>query len=107
MGVAEGMNELSGLQLTYLSHHHSQKSVRSDVEGNSEKDICASLVELARESSAGNIELEQCVAGRQSHALQFAHVPGAHDVASRFGMSADLLDDMTDLIDGISAGGWP
>lgn len=44
MRVAQRMDEISGLQPRYLSHHLQQQGIRGDIEGDTQKNIRAALV---------------------------------------------------------------
>ena len=79
VGVAGGVDELTGLQATDLSDHHCQQCVGGDVERDSEEGVGAALVELAGEFSFGHIELEKTVARRQGHLVHLSGVPGGDE----------------------------
>ena len=66
---------------------------------NAEEQVRASLVDLAREPAAGDVELEHRMAGRQGHPVEVRHVPRRHHEPPRFGKAADLLHHRRDLID--------
>ena len=76
MRVAEGMDEVAGLEAAGLCHHHRQQRIRGDVERHAEEHVGAALVQLAREASARDVELEQRVARRQGHVVHLGGVPG-------------------------------
>src|SRR6185369_17943529 len=65
--VAKRENKVARLQIAYLSHHHCQQRIRRDVERQSQKNIGRSLIELARESSFGDVKLKEQMTGRQRH----------------------------------------
>lgn len=69
MGIPKGMYEFSRLKPRDLSNHRGQESIGSDIEGDAEENIGASLVELARKPSIRDIELEEGVAWGQGHIL--------------------------------------
>lgn len=46
MRVAECVDEISGTQSAYLSHHHGQQCITCDVERHSEKTVGTALIEL-------------------------------------------------------------
>jgi hypothetical protein len=52
------MDELSWAEATALGHQNRQHRVGSDIERNPQKEIGASLIELAAEPSIGDIKLE-------------------------------------------------
>src|SRR4029079_18862277 len=68
VAVAAGPDEVAHAEVALLRNHVRQKSVRSDIERHPQEDIRTALVHLARQASAGNIELEQQVARWQLHA---------------------------------------
>src|SRR5687767_8515743 len=79
MRVAVGMHEVAGPESAYLRHHHREQRVRSDIERDAEKKVGAPLIELAGKPSAGNVELEERVAGQQRHLVEIPDVPGGND----------------------------
>jgi len=99
MGVAEGVDEFSWLQAGDLGHHQGEQRIAGDIEGDAEEDVTAALVELAGKATAGNIELEEAVAGGQGHLLDFVHFPGADDDAAGIRVVLDEADGVLDLVD--------
>lgn len=70
-----------------MGYHHGKEGVGGDVEGDTEEDIGAALVELAGEVAVAiDVELEEGVAGGEGHFMDFTGVPGADDVASGVGV---------------------
>ena len=69
MGIAEGVDELTGRVARHLGHHLRQQGVGGDVERHAEKDVGAALVELSGEAAVGDVELKEAVARRQGHLL--------------------------------------
>ena len=63
----------------WLRHHVHQQGVAGDVERHPEESIGAALVDLQRQAPVGHVELEEGVAGHQSHLAEVGHVPGAHN----------------------------
>ena len=96
-----------GCEVALLREHAGQQRVGGDVERHAEEHIGAALVELARQSAGGHVELEQHVAGRERHLLELADVPGAHEDAARIRIGAQLLHHGADLIDLAAVGGAP
>src|SRR3954454_7550792 len=47
------------------------------------------------------------MARRQGHRSEVGHVPGAHDQTARFRVAADLLDHISDLVDGFRLAAGP
>ena len=99
MQVAEGVDELLGLQAADLRDHHGEQGVGGDVEGDAEEEIRAALVELAAEFAARHIELHERMAWGQRHPVDLPGIPGADDVAAAVGILFQILHDACDLID--------
>src|SRR5689334_98660 len=76
MRVAESMYEFTGLQAANLRHHHREQRIGCDVERDTEKNVSAALIELARQPALRHIELEECMARRERHLRDIGHVPG-------------------------------
>src|SRR5687768_7391260 len=96
--VSESVNELAGFQIAGSSDHHGEQRVRSNVEGQAQEDIGRTLIELTRQLSVRNIELEEQVTRRQSHFRNLAYVPGADYQPTRIWIRFNLIDHLTDLI---------
>ena len=77
VGVTEGMDKITQSQSSCFRHHQNQQGIGCDVKGNTEKNISATLVELAGQFSIGHIKLKKGMAGRQSHLIDFTYIPGA------------------------------
>lgn len=101
--VACRMHEVAGAQSAHLRHHLEQQGVAGDVERHAKEGVRRALVELERETAFGHVELEEQVAGRQVHFLQFGHVPRRDDEAARIRIPPDLVHDVRNLVD-VSAG---
>ena len=67
VGIAEGVDEVAILQAACLCNHHGEKSIGGNVERDTEENVGRALVELAAETTVGNIELEEDVTGWQVH----------------------------------------
>ena len=76
MGVASGVDEITRFIARHLCHHLEQQGVRGDVEWHAEEGVSRTLLELERETVASHVELEDGVARRQRHLIDFCHVPG-------------------------------
>src|SRR5215831_14683202 len=63
VAVAPGPYELARLEIALLREQVGEERIARDVERHAEKEVGAALVELAGEPSAGDIELEERVAG--------------------------------------------
>ena len=79
VNISKSVNEIARLKPGNLSHHQQEQRIAGYIEGNPQKDISASLVELAGELSFRHIKLVEKVAGGKSHGLQLPDIPGAHD----------------------------
>src|SRR5262245_57212326 len=88
MRVAEGVNELAGLQAGHLCDHEGEQRVGGDIERHAEKDVGRALVELAGEPPLSHVELEEAVARRQSHLVDVGRVPSGDDQAAGIGIAA-------------------
>ncbi len=109
MRVPERVNELPGLQAANLRHHQGEQAVGGDVEGHAEKKVGTALVELAAEFLCFEVDvkLEEGVARRERHFLQFTDVPCVDNVSSASGVFPDGLDDGVDLVNASSVGRAP
>ena len=98
------MNSPGG-QARDVGHENGEQGVAGDVERNAQEEVGRTLVELARELSLGHVELEERVAGRQSHVGDIGRVPGRDDQAPANrggGIGLDRLDprdQVGDLVD--------
>ena len=99
MAVAAGPDEIADFQVALLRDHVRQQCVRRNVERHAQEDVRAALVELAGKASAGDVELEQQVAGWQFHPRNFRDVPCRHDQSPRVRIAADLREQVGDLVD--------
>lgn len=100
--VSEGVNELAGFEPGDLRQHAGQECVGGDVERDSQKEVRASLVELAGEFSFHHEELEERVAGWQCHLGGITWVPSRDYVASGVGVVLEVTDQLGDLIHAVS-----
>lgn len=99
VGVAEGVNEIAGLETTGLGNHHGEEGVAGNVEGDAKEYVGGALVELAAEAAVGNIELEEDMAGREVHLVNLAHVPSRHEEPAGIGIALDIVDEVGNLVD--------
>ena len=97
--IAEGVDKFAGLEIADLGDHGGEQRVGSYVEGNAEEKVGAALVELATESAVEDEELEESVAGRESHAVDLSRVPSGDEVPATVGIFADAFNEAGDLID--------
>jgi len=105
--VATGPDEVPGREAGDLGDHHRQQAVGGDVEGNTQADIAAALVELAVEAAVGDLKLEQAVARGQGHVLDLGRVPGGDDHTAAVRIRLDQIQQIRDLIDGTAIGRRP
>ena len=82
VGVARGVDEVARLQARHLRHHLQQERIAGNVERHSEERVSTALVELKRESTIGDVELEDGVAGWERHAVDLGHVPSRNNHAA-------------------------
>ena len=103
MSIAEGVDELTPLQVADLGEHASQKGVACDVERNTETQVTGTLVHLARELSVcGDVELGEDVAGWKSHLWEGRRVPGCHEDSPAVWVFFQLLDERGQLVHSLS-----
>ena len=99
VGVACRVHEIAGAESADLRHHHREKGITGDVEGNAEEGVCTALIELAGKPSVGNVELEQHMARRQVHVIQIGNIPCGDYHAPRIGRVLDLVYHLLNLVD--------
>jgi len=97
--IGEDVHELVRLELDLSGNKVQQERVLGHVERHAEKEVARPLVHHQRESSVGDEELEQRVAGGQRRRVELAGVPRGHEVAAARGSLADPADDVGELID--------
>ena len=108
VAVAARPDEVARLEVALLREHVREERVARDVERDAEEDVGAALVDLAAESlAAGDVELEERVAGRERHPWDLGDVPGAHDDPPRVGVLAEEPHDLCDLVDMAAVGRRP
>src|SRR5262249_15972240 len=98
VAISPGPDELADIKFALLGDHMSQQRVGGDIEWNTEKYVRRSLIKLAGEFAASDIELKERVALLQSHPIQFADVPGADDQTTGIGICSDLFNKSADLV---------
>src|SRR5271166_47379 len=67
MAIAARPDEFSELESALLRDHMSEQGIGCNIEWHAEQRVGAALVQLAGQSAAGHIELEQDVARQQGH----------------------------------------
>lgn len=102
VGVAGGVNEVAALQPCHLCHHLKEEGVGCDIEGHTKEGVCAALIELQGEFAVSYIELEQTVAGWESHLLYLGGIPCADHDAAGVGIILYQIHALLYLVDGAS-----
>jgi hypothetical protein len=105
--IPQTVNKVAGLEPGGLGYHEGEKGIRSDVKGQTEKQVGGALVEVAGKPSLGDIELEEHMAGGEGHLFKCRHVPGTHHESTRIGVAANLLKDFGHLVDVATIRAWP
>jgi hypothetical protein len=93
------VNEVARAEVADLRDHHGEERVGGDVEGHAEEEVRAALIELATQLAILHKKLEQRVAGRERHEVEFRRIPGRDDQTAAVGTYLDVGDDAGDLID--------
>src|SRR5690625_3253969 len=91
VNIAASPDKFTDLEVDLLGDHVRQQCVTGDVEGNSQKQISGSLIQLAREFAIRDVKLKQGVARRERHAGNIGNIPGRNDDAARIGIGAQRL----------------
>src|SRR6266496_5837947 len=99
MAVTTGPHEIADAKIALLRDQVGEQRIGRDVEGHPQENIAAPLVELARQLAAGDVELEQQVAGRKLHPRNVRDVPRRDQEASRVRISADFGENVRHLVD--------
>ena len=107
VGVAERMDEVARLEPAFPRDEMGEQRVARDIERHAEENIRRSLVKLAGKLAFHDIELEQAMAGRELHPLDFRHVPGGDDEPSRIRIAPDFLQHPADLVVGAALRTFP
>jgi hypothetical protein len=94
VGVTQGVDKLTRLQIRHLGHHLQQERIGSDIERHAQENVGAALVELAGKPPIGYVELKQAMAWRQGHLVDLADVPGADNETTRVRLGANLFHDL-------------
>src|SRR3989440_8792861 len=98
MQIAKGMDEVARRKIHNLRHHHRKQRVRGDIERNTEKQICASLIKLTTKFAVLYVKLEEEMTRRQRHFVDFRRIPRAHYQAPALRICFDLRDQIIDLV---------
>src|SRR5258708_36768566 len=84
MQIAKGMDEVARSEIHNLRHHHRKQRVRGDIERDTEKQICASLIKLTSEVAILYVKLEEERARRHRHLADLSRISRAFDKTSAF-----------------------
>jgi hypothetical protein len=79
MAIAARPHEVADVEVALLRDEMREERVGGDVERHAQKDVAASLIQLARQLSVVHVELEERVARRQRHPRDVGDVPGRDD----------------------------
>ncbi len=114
VAVATGPNEVAHIEVALLGHHVGEQGVAGDVEGDAQKDVCTSLVQLAAQFGflawilcRCHVKLKKRMAWHEGHLVELGHVPCAHDDAAAVGVVFQGVDDLLDLVDVAAVRGGP
>ena len=97
--VAAGPDKIAHFEVALLGYHMHQQRVAGDIERQAEEHVARALIELAGELAVGDIELEERMARRQRHYVQFADVPGRDDNPTRVRIVFQLFHHRANLVD--------
>ena len=107
--IATGPDKVTHIQVALLRHHVGEQGVAGDVEGHTQEDIGAALIELTAEFASfltisplscrwSHVKLKERMAGHQRHFVQFTHIPAAHNDAARVRVGFESFDDFRNLV---------
>src|SRR5678816_1323042 len=103
--VAEGMYEVTDLEVAHMCDQVSQQRVARDIERHAEEGIGGALVELAMQGlSIFDLELKQRVTRRQSNLVARLGMPAGNDQTTRVRVRLDLANEPLDLVDAVALG---
>ena len=92
VGITKCMDKLTRLQAGHLSQHQCKQAVGRNIKRHAKKNICATLVKLAGKLAVSDIELEQAVAGRQSHLADIGNIPRRNNQPARIRVGFEHMD---------------
>src|SRR5437773_10165625 len=98
MQIAKGVDEVARSKIDNLRHHHRKQRVRCNIERDTEKQICASLIKLTTEFAVLYVKLEEEMTRRQRHFVDFRRIPRAYYQAPALRICFDLRDQIIDLV---------
>ena len=97
--VTADPDQLIDFEVALLCNHVGQQCVAGDVEGHAQEHVSAALVDLARQLTVEDKELEEGVARFKRHLLQVGHVPGSDKHPPRIRVRLDRVDRFLELVD--------
>ncbi len=89
MAVATSPDEVADVEVTLLRNHVREQRVAGDVERDTKEEVGTSLIQLTRQLSFRNVELEKCMTWHQRHLVEISDIPCANNDASRVGVTFD------------------
>src|SRR5437764_10031800 len=98
MQITKSMDKVARSKIHNLCHHHRKERVRGDIERDTKKQICASLIKLTTELAALCVKLEKEMTRRQRHLVDFYRIPRGHYQAAALRICFDLRDPVIDLV---------
>ena len=105
--VTQCVHELAGRKAGHLGNHQGEQGIGGDVKGNTQENICATLIKLTGQGAVIHVELEEGMAGGKGHFVDLTRVPGADDHAPRVGVGLDLFHYAGNLVYGRAVGRTP
>src|SRR5436189_5961603 len=99
MQIAKGVDEVARSKIDSLRHHHRKQRVRCNIERDTEKQICTSLIKLTTQFAVLYVKLEEEMTRRQRDLVDLSRIPRAYDEAAALRIRLDLLGQIVDLID--------
>src|SRR5450755_40063 len=84
-------NEVPQVKIALLRKHVREQRVGGNIERHAQKQIRASLIQLARQAVVSHVKLKECVTRQQCHAVELPDVPCADDNPPRVGVLAQTL----------------
>ena len=112
MQVAEGVDEFADLQIALVRDEMGQQGIAGDIEGHTEEEIGAALIELTGEPPIGDIELKETMTRGKRHSPglhvlartaclvgQIRRVPGRDHQPARIRADPDGRDQLGELVE--------
>ena len=76
------MDEFTGTKTAYMGKHHGEQRVTGEIKRDSQKNIGATLIQLACQRAVGDLKLKHDVTWRQLHVINHADIPRGNDTAA-------------------------